>query len=562
MKTIQIVFCHFLWILQASSQTGSSTFKEVYISKIPRPTKPAYLIVSDITFTDRQGNNNQLLDANEIAEIKFTLSNKGQGDAFNLLATVKEKNQVRGVEYPKQKNSGDLKAGKEMVITIPISGQMQLESGRAEFEILITEGNNFDADPFKVLLNTQKFKNPSLNIADYKFTTNEEGKIKLGHPVSLNIVVQNEGQGEALDVKINFVNPPDVFPADETFFDVGILKPNQSKNIVYEFFANKKYSGSEIPIQIVITESNRKYGQNKMLSVSLEQRLAQTQLVNVNADYDKQIQIDKISLTADVDKNIPEGSSSDENAFALIIGNEDYSSYQQNISDEMNVAFATNDAITFKEYCNKTFGVPEKNITYLQNATAGKISQAIDKLSKLIRLTGGKAKVIVYYAGHGLPDETTKEPYLIPVDVSGSNIQSAVKLSYLYAKLTEFPSQQVIVFLDACFSGGGRESGLLAARGVKVKPKDDYLKGNIVVFTASSGDESSLPWKEKRHGMFTYFLLKKFQESKGEVSFLDLSTYIKEKVGLESVRTNSKSQNPQVLMSEELEKSWEKLRLK
>ncbi|MBX3165363.1 MAG: caspase family protein [Bacteroidetes bacterium] len=530
--------------------------------EIPKPTKPAYLVVSDITFTDIRGNNNRLLDANENAEIKFTVLNKGQGNAYNLIASINEKNQIKGLEYSAKKVLGDLKAGDEITIAIPVSGEMNLEQGKAEFEISISEGNHFDADPFKVSFGTQSFKTPSINIADYKFTANEEGKIKLGQPVSLNVVIQNQGQGEASDVKVNFTNPQDVFPGNETFFDIGTLKPNESKTIVYEFFANKRYSGTTIPILIDISENYRKYGQNRTLSVSLEERLRQTQAVNVAGEYDKQIQINQVSLTADVDKNIPENASSDENAFALIIGNEDYRSYQSGISNEMNVAYAINDANIFKTYCRKTLGIPEKNISYLSNATSGRISQEIDRMNKLIKATNGKAKVIVYYAGHGLPDEVTKEPYLIPVDVSGTNIKSGIKLSYLYSKLTEFPAQQVTVFIDACFSGGGRTSGLLAARGVKVKPKDDYLKGNIVVFTASSGEESSLPYNEKQHGMFTYFLLKKLQDTKGEVSFSELSNYLKEKVELESVRTNSKHQSPQTLMSEDLRDNWGGLKLK
>ena len=282
----------------------------------------------------------------------------------------------------------------------------------------------------------------------------------------------------------------------------------------------------------------------------------------MNAQYEKSVTIDNISLTSDVDKNIPSNNIIDENKFALIIGNEDYKSFQRNLTSEMNVEFASNDAQIFKDYCLKIFGVQKENITFLLNATAGQISQAIEKLNELIKVTNGKANVIVYYAGHGLPDEKTKEAYLIPVDVSGSNISSAIKLSFLYQKLTEFPSQQITVFMDACFSGGGREAGLLAARSVKITPKYDNLKGNIVVFTSSSGEESSLPWKEKQHGMFTYFLLKKIQETKGNVSFLELSTFLKEKVELESIRTNSKPQSPQILFSDDMRDSWGKWKLK
>jgi hypothetical protein len=114
------------------------------------------------------------------------------------------------------------------------------------------------------------------------------------------------------------------------------------------------------------------------------------------------------------------------------------------------------------------------------------MNQAITWINKIIQKEGGDAEVVVYYAGHGLPDEQTHEPYIIPVDISGSDLMSAIKLQSLYSKLTEFPSKRITVFMDACFSGGSRGQGLLATRGVKVRPKDDLLKGNIVVFTSSS----------------------------------------------------------------------------
>ncbi len=113
------------------------------------------------------------------------------------------------------------------------------------------------------------------------------------------------------------------------------------------------------------------------------------------------------------------------------------------------------------------------------------------------------------------------------------------------------------MFLDACFSGGGRTSGLLAARSVKVKPKADFISGNIVVFTASSGEQSSLPYQAEKHGMFTFFLLKKLQETSGNLSYNDLAAYIKTEVSIESIRTNSKEQDPDVLVSPDVENIWE-----
>ena len=260
--------------------------------------------------------------------------------------------------------------------------------------------------------------------------------------------------------------------------------------------------------------------------------------------------------SSDVDVNIPPCAAEHPYRYALIIGNEDYSSYQSGLTTEIDVIFAENDATIFKDYANKTMGIPEKNITLLINATSVQMRQAIAKLNIIAEKANGKAELYFYYAGHGLPDEVTKEPYLIPVDVNGANVQYGIKLTYLYNKLTEFPTDRIVVFLDACFSGGARSQGLLAARGVRIKPREEQVNGKMAVFSASSGDQSSLPYNEKMHGIFTYYLLKKLQESSGDITYEELYYYIKNQVGLESIIINSKEQDPQINISPSAVSVW------
>ncbi|MFA5420142.1 MAG: caspase family protein, partial [Bacteroidales bacterium] len=194
---------------------------------------------------------------------------------------------------------------------------------------------------------------------------------------------------------------------------------------------------------------------------------------------------------------------------------------------------------------------------FLTDATAGEMEQKIDLVSKLAARTAEEAEIIFFFAGHGLPDEVSKEPYIIPVDVSGTNLSSAVKLAEVYKTFSETGAQKVTFFLDACFSGGGRDAGLLAARSVKVKPKDELVTGNMVVFSASSGEQSSLPYNDKQHGMFTYFLLKKLQETKGNISYGKLADFVKSNVSLESLRINNKEQDPTVKISIDVQDKWE-----
>ena len=201
-------------------------------------------------------------------------------------------------------------------------------------------------------------------------------------------------------------------------------------------------------------------------------------------------------ILSDVDIDIPVNNITKPNTYALIIGNEDYSSFQTGLSNEVNVDYAINDAKVFKEYCIKVMGIPEKQIKLLTNATAGQMSQGMAWINNLAKIDDGKAELIFYYSGHGLPDEQTKESYMMPVDISGSNVSLGIKLSDLYSKLNEFPVKKVSVFLDACFSGGARNQGLIAMKGVKIKPKENMINGNMVVFSSSTGDESSGVYRE------------------------------------------------------------------
>lgn len=262
---------------------------------------------------------------------------------------------------------------------------------------------------------------------------------------------------------------------------------------------------------------------------------------------------------SDVDNEIGKTQNYYPYRFALIIGNEDYCSYQKDLSSEVNVDFARNDASAFKDYATNIMGIPDQNIIFLLDATAGQMNQAISKMNLLAKNTSGKAEIFVYYAGHGLPDEETKEPYLIPVDITGKTTTNGIKLIDLYNRLTEFPIKNLTVFIDACFSGGARNQGLYAARGVKVRPKEQKLKGNLLVLAASSGDQSSLSYREKEHGIFTYFLLKKLKETKGKVSYSSLANYLIETVTLQSILINDKEQTPQINISEDIINSWKSM---
>ncbi len=258
----------------------------------------------------------------------------------------------------------------------------------------------------------------------------------------------------------------------------------------------------------------------------------------------------------DVDVDIPYNEQTSSNTFAVIIGNENYSQVAK-------VPYALNDAKTFATCCQKTLGLPQKNIRTYMDATFGIMLSAIENIQGIAKAYKGNINVIFYYAGHGLPNEESKDAFLLPVDASGRNTLACYATNKLYEELAGLGAKSVTVFMDACFSGAQRGEGMLAsARGVAIKPRDVEPKGNMVVFSAASADETAYPYTEKGHGLFTYFLLKKLQESKGNATLGELGSYIREKVSQESIVTNGKSQTPTIVSSAALGDGWKNMRLK
>lgn len=255
-----------------------------------------------------------------------------------------------------------------------------------------------------------------------------------------------------------------------------------------------------------------------------------------------------------VDMGIPTSGRVNRNTFAIIIANEDY-------QNETKVDYAKNDGEVFKAYCNKTLGLPEKNIHFVANATLNNLIGELDWLQQVCDAYGGDASVIFYYAGHGIPDEASGASYLIPIDGNSRILRTCFSTNELYESFGKLPAKIVTVLMDACFSGAVRSGGMLAAaRGVAIKAKASAPKGNMIVFTAAQGEETAYKYDEAKHGLFTYFLLKKLKDSRGDVTFGELSRYITEQVKRISIVENGKKQTPSVMTSIKLKPIWESMK--
>ena len=534
----------------------------LYLDKTIDKTAETGVPVISISAKLIEPSGNNLIDGNEKAEIELTLTNSGNGIAKDVRINMSAKNSA-GLKFDQAQKLSGIAPGQKQTVKLQIEADRNLKNGTADFTITVTEWKGFNPAPINLSVNTQEFKKPKLVYIESgikELMGNGNNIIENNEIIEVSALIQNTGQGpsEKTDVffKINDSNIISTTPK-KLSQQIGDIKPGESLALTFAFTVNNEYSGSDkLPIEITLSEKFQEYGGTFPLNLEMKKVSMTAQNIKVEGQYNKDVDIKDVSLTSDVDKNIPVSDNKNSKRYALIIGNEHYSTYQTGLKTESDVAFASNDAITFAKYAEKTLGVPSDQITLLVDANSTVMKRELNRITSLAQYSNGEAELVIYYAGHGFPDETTKEGYIIPVDVTGTDITSGIKLADMYKQLAGANPKRVTIFLDACFSGGGRDAGLLAARGIKVTPKSEPIEGNLVIFCASSAEQTSLPYSEKTHGLFTYFLLKKLQETKGNISYQDLGAYIRQEVPLKSVLVNGKDQNPEVLYSPSIENQW------
>jgi hypothetical protein len=227
-----------------------------------------------------------------------------------------------------------------------------------------------------------------------------------------------------------------------------------------------------------------------------------------------------VEMISDVDINIPETGIVNENAFAIIIGNANY-------TGTANVDYAINDARAMEMYVKKTLGFIDENVFLIEDATGRDFNQWFgnerDHRGRLFNLVYANDETItdvfIFYAGHGAPDVNTSTGYFLPTDCDPNYISiTAYSGELLFNNLSKIGAKSTTVVMDACFSGNGVITGLSA---VAIKPKSFGAIPNGVIISSSSGTEPSAWYEDQNHGLFTYYFLKAIQDKETSDTNMD-----------------------------------------
>lgn len=307
-----------------------------------------------------------------------------------------------------------------------------------------------------------------------------------------------------------------------------------------------------------------------------------------------------------VDFNIPKANGSYDDAYVLIVCNEDYSQ-----AFLPSVPYAGNDAEMVRKYFVQALGVPERQVKVLYNASKQSILtdgvRWLTDLSQAVAVHRGdvlepRANLFIYYVGHGYVDFDNKG-YMVPnnMDVKGvkplmpnkkgrvpyedatgkANYDIALN-SKASATLTKqmlgveellglfkgFPVKQITMIVDASFDGHQRNGAAMLHADRKVDPKKKQRKANLrsdaVVLLAADYNKTAYSFDAQHHGFLTYFLLKEIKSVAGNLegySYGDIYEAVERKLNKESA-LQGRWQEASGMAGGKYKDSWRTLPLK
>ena len=553
MRTLKLTLTIFALIISFCFVSAQEAVTPKGSLNIVKEIKPPILSVVDgsVTFVDKTGNN--AIDANETCFVRFDVQNTGMGEATGCVASIAMKGTTSGLKSEK-KRLATIPVGGKIQVELPVTANMQTADGEVTLTVSVEEPLGFNTLPFDLAVHTRAFNAPFVHVADY--AVDGQAVLQKNMPFDLQVAVQNIKPGMAEQVKVDVVLPQGVYLLSQNEnLSYGTLEGGKAEMITYKMIVPSAYQQPTVPVEVKIRERYGKYAESKTINLPLNQQIAgHTIAINENVVENNSSDITQVTIGSDVDKNIPQSKRVNSNTYVLIFANEKY----KNVAS---VPYALRDGDVFRQYCEQTLGITTKNhIRTYKDATYSDILSGIEWLKTALAVNTD-ACGIVYYTGHGVPDEASKSAYLLPVDGNSAIMRTAYSVDELYRELGS-TNRQVTVFLDACFSGAKRDGAMLAsAKGVAIKAKAGAPQGKTVVFSAATGDETAGFYRQQQHGMFTYWLLKMLQQTQGSVTYKQLNDYLLNNVRRSSFDENGKVQTPTVMTGAEAT-DWQSWTLK
>jgi len=240
-----------------------------------------------------------------------------------------------------------------------------------------------------------------------------------------------------------------------------------------------------------------------------------------------------------------ERKAEDPSFYALFIGVQDYK------DDELDLQFTSKDATDLSKVVEQSaielFGEERVHVSILISGVVNRDPSKYNiekELHRIGNLTKPEDVVLVFFAGHGVMDEKTKNKFEFLCSGSTSEVYEGISTEQLMEWMSptgvnNMKAQKRVLVFDACNSGKINEEILAYARdGEDIRKTSERMKqleelkdkSGLFILSASASNQSAFELEQLSQGLLTYCLLKTLKQ--GDVTdderFLNVSKWFNE----------------------------------
>lgn len=473
--------------------------------------------LSTLNVNLKEDNRNGIIENPEKPAITFTLKNSGKGQAYNVVAKISTEGTIVGLNFEKEVLIGNLDADKYTSVSIPIYTDSTIESSGGTFTVDIQDGNGFSAAPLKVNFQTRGGVSYSyVMIASHAYSS-ATGKAEVGAPITLKLKLKNTSSGEARNVKVNYVFPPNVLAVNKLSEFVPVIAAGEEKEVSVEFYANKEFAKPKIIIGLNL-EGAYTNANDLVFEVKMNEPLPTTDIAI--AQNTAPVELPEQPLyrgSGDPLKGLNVSKSKDMvigKYYALIIGVNKYTGSWTPLQN------AVSDAKAIETLLKTKYKFDNFQTLYDAQATREGI---ITQLEWLTANAKEQDNVFIYYSGHGEYKQDLNKGFWVPVDATTNTSTSKyISNSDLQNLLGGIKSKHTLLVADACFSGDIFRGNTVS---VPFEESEKYYKEVHGLSSrqamTSGGIEPVMDGGKDGHSVFAYYFLKAMNEN--EKKYMDVA---------------------------------------
>lgn len=488
--------------------------------KFPRSETEPKLTCSPVAL--KEANGNGIIEEGDSPALSFTISNMSQGKAYNVFAQLTFSQNIKGLKCEKMYMIGNFDANEIKNVSLPMTVTPELETSAGNINIHVKEVNAYDPPSIPVTFQTKgSVTRTYVMITEQEFSS-PSGKAELSVPVTMKLKLKNTTSAVTKNIKLIYSLPAGVLATTKLSEAIELIQPGESKQVSFEFYADKGYTAPELKIGIAlegevssnVDQLNLVLKMNDKLPTAITEATSQPVAMESGTTTTGEQHLYRGSgdplkgLNVSKAKEMVIGDY-----YAFIVGVDKYSGTWSPLQN------AVRDAKAVEAMLKEKYKFEHYRSLYNEQATRESI---IKEFEWLITNVKEKDNVFIFYSGHGEFKQEMNKGFWVPVDATTASTSKYISNSDIQTYLGSIKSRHTLLVSDACFSGDIFRGSTVS---VPFEASDKYFKEvyNLTSRQAitSGGLEPVMDGGKDGHSVFAYYFLKTLKGN--ENKYLDAS---------------------------------------